>query len=432
MEAQVETMHQFQRLHHPHSPRSRGLHQALFPGTERLASAIGNGGLADIGIVGSEGLIDKRMDRDSLLRRVMAPYPLRINRNRLDTLYAMTRPDTTAELTYFFHPDHLGSASWITDLSGQPVQHLQYKPFGGDYIDQQDPNTEYSERFRFTGKERDAETGFDYFGARYYSSSLGIWLSVDPMSDKYPSLSPYVYCADNPVVRIDIDGREPIKPYAGTIAGFVSFMNSLSTGIGTSTGAKAHTAMLRMGIIRYTMKGPKPANTAPFNGAGGNRYIYTEKGGWIDMAHFMFYAGKAYAYKQDKQQAQDLVSRKDFAFMSPEVQLQWLKQANMNPVSEAIQAGYLQELGDKLNAPQSAYSYEDLPSDKFGADFGANYFNPNSKQTFSEQIQNYFNDVLKATNPYDAPNYRGLPEDYPHKPTQTNKTTKPLYINNNP
>ena len=89
------------------------------------------------------------------------------------------------ELTYFFHPDHLGSASWITDLSGLPVQHLQYKPFGGDYIDQQDPNAEYSERFRFTGKERDAETGYDYFGARYYSSSLGIWLSVDPMSDKY-------------------------------------------------------------------------------------------------------------------------------------------------------------------------------------------------------------------------------------------------------
>ena len=148
----------------------------------------------------------------------------RINRNRLDTLYAMTRPDTTAELTYFYHPDHLGSASWITDLSGQPVQHLQYKPFGGDYIDQQDPNTDYTERFRFTGKERDAETGYDYFGARYYSSSLGIWLSVDPMSDKYPSLSPYVYCADNPVNAFDPDGGLPVFliPLAkGAVGAFV-------------------------------------------------------------------------------------------------------------------------------------------------------------------------------------------------------------------
>ena len=94
----------------------------------------------------------------------------------------------------------------ITDLSGQPVQHLQYKPFGESFIDQHDPNSDYTERFRFTGKERDTETGYDYFGARYYSSTLGIWLSVDPLSDKYPSLSPYVYCADNPMRVVDPKG----------------------------------------------------------------------------------------------------------------------------------------------------------------------------------------------------------------------------------
>jgi len=46
------------------------------------------------------------------------------------------------------------------------------------------------------------------FGSRYYSSDLSIWLSVDPMSDKYPSLSPYVYCADNPVKLVDPNGEE--------------------------------------------------------------------------------------------------------------------------------------------------------------------------------------------------------------------------------
>ena len=60
--------------------------------------------------------------------------------------------------------------------------------------------------YTFSAKERDAETGLSYFGARYYSSDLSIWLSVDPMSDKYPSLSPYVYCADNPVKLVDPDG----------------------------------------------------------------------------------------------------------------------------------------------------------------------------------------------------------------------------------
>ena len=62
--------------------------------------------------------------------------------------------------------------------------------------------------FTFTGKERDSETGFSYFGARYYDSDLMTgWLSVDPMADKYPSLSPYAYCGWNPVRLVDPDGR---------------------------------------------------------------------------------------------------------------------------------------------------------------------------------------------------------------------------------
>ena len=60
----------------------------------------------------------------------------------------------------------------------------------------------------FSAKERDSETGLSHFGSRYYSSDLSIWLSVDPMSGKYPSLSPYVYCVDNPVKLVDPNGEE--------------------------------------------------------------------------------------------------------------------------------------------------------------------------------------------------------------------------------
>ena len=61
----------------------------------------------------------------------------------------------------------------------------------------------------FTGKERDSETGYSYFGARYYDSDLsGLFLSVDPMADKYPSISPYAYCAWNPMKLVDPDGRD--------------------------------------------------------------------------------------------------------------------------------------------------------------------------------------------------------------------------------
>ena len=58
----------------------------------------------------------------------------------------------------------------------------------------------------FIRKERDSETGFSYFGARYYDSDLMTgWLSVDPMADKYPNLSPYAYCGWNPVRLVDPD-----------------------------------------------------------------------------------------------------------------------------------------------------------------------------------------------------------------------------------
>ena len=62
--------------------------------------------------------------------------------------------------------------------------------------------------YTFSAKEKDSETGLSYFGSRYYSSDLSVWLSVDPMSDKYPSLSPYVYCANNPVRVVDPNGEE--------------------------------------------------------------------------------------------------------------------------------------------------------------------------------------------------------------------------------
>jgi len=73
------------------------------------------------------------------------------------------------------------------------------------------PNLTQTMRFHrssFTGKERD-ETGYGYFGARYMDYELmTMWLSVDPMMDKYPSISPYAYCVWNPVKLVDPDGRE--------------------------------------------------------------------------------------------------------------------------------------------------------------------------------------------------------------------------------
>ena len=62
--------------------------------------------------------------------------------------------------------------------------------------------------YSFNAKEKDYESGFHYYGSRYYSSELSIWNSTDPMADKYPSLTPYNYCANNPVKLIDPNGKE--------------------------------------------------------------------------------------------------------------------------------------------------------------------------------------------------------------------------------
>ncbi len=77
--------------------------------------------------------------------------------NEMNTRPAYTDKEKDAETGYFFHSDHLGSASWITDGSGLPVQHLLYLPFGEHFVNEQ--SASYDERFTFTGKERDAETG---------------------------------------------------------------------------------------------------------------------------------------------------------------------------------------------------------------------------------------------------------------------------------
>ena len=111
-----------------------------------------------------------------------------------------------AEPAFYYHGDHLGSSAYLTDEAGAITQTLNYLPYGEDWVDiHNSPN--YLSRYKYNGKEKDPESGLHYYGARYYDSDISQWLSIDPMADKYPSLSPYNYCADNPVILVDPDGR---------------------------------------------------------------------------------------------------------------------------------------------------------------------------------------------------------------------------------
>ncbi|MDR2008629.1 MAG: RHS repeat-associated core domain-containing protein, partial [Alphaproteobacteria bacterium] len=106
---------------------------------------------------------------------------------------------------YFYHSDHLGSSSFITNLDGEVAQHIEYVPFGEVFLEERD--TTWNTPYKFNGKELDEETGLSYYGARYYDPRASLWISSDPMREKYPGVSSYAYCANNPVKLIDPDGR---------------------------------------------------------------------------------------------------------------------------------------------------------------------------------------------------------------------------------
>lgn len=78
------------------------------------------------------------------------------------------------------------------------------RPFGETLVEEH--LNSYNSPFKFNAKEYDAETGNYYYGARYYNPKWSIWLSVDPMAEKYPSFSSYAYTLQNPVRFVDPTG----------------------------------------------------------------------------------------------------------------------------------------------------------------------------------------------------------------------------------
>jgi RHS repeat-associated protein len=112
--------------------------------------------------------------------------------------------DEHEKFIYFYHKDHLGSSAQISDIDANIVHHIEYMPYGENFFEKR---SLWATRYKFNAKEKDEETGLYYYGARYYTPDLSVWLSVDPMSDEYPGLSAYNYCANNPVMLVDPDGR---------------------------------------------------------------------------------------------------------------------------------------------------------------------------------------------------------------------------------
>lgn len=121
--------------------------------------------------------------------------------------YGYIPSDTTTEETFFFHSDHLGSTSYITDDKGNITQYDAYLPYGELLVDEHSSSEDIS--YKFNGKEMDAETGLYYYGARYMNPVTNLWYGVDPLAEKYAATGGYVYTLDNPVKLVDMQGLYP-------------------------------------------------------------------------------------------------------------------------------------------------------------------------------------------------------------------------------
>ena len=139
--------------------------------------------------------------------------------------YGYIPNDTTKEETFFYHSDHLGSTSYITDDEANITQYDAYLPYGELLVDEHSSSEELP--YKFNGKEFDEETGLYYYGARYMNPMASIWYGVDPMAEKYVTAGGYIYTLENPINLVAPDGNKVIpKLYVNDSKKPVSYYRS--------------------------------------------------------------------------------------------------------------------------------------------------------------------------------------------------------------
>jgi RHS repeat-associated protein len=381
--------------------------------------------------------------------------------------------------------NHLGSASLELDGAGQVISYEEYYPYGATSYQAGRSVAEVSlKRYRYTGMERDEETGLAYHGARYYAAWLGRWTTVDPFwlvamgsammnggkgknqeevadfgwgnhyqDQKLQSIEHnqeslgidvlstnlYAYVDGQPIIATDQLGLYPTKDKSTTISKWKEAFEKkpiidgkpYDRG-GTASGSNAIDTLKKYGETKGFLWWTKPTGkgawmdepTLSHPTKESKRFIYTKNGGWIDMVHFMFYASRAYSHLERNRIEAGLSLATQDPAKRAEIDTYLRKVARNQAVSE----GETQEFWDK---DISSYSYEDLPSDWFGADFGANYFDPDSSKTLAEQVYAYLQKLI-PTEPSLAPNWSKVPDSeaalgaWPYSPTK-NDTSLPMY-----
>ena len=160
-------------------------------------------------------------------------------------LGALLPAAAAGQVVQYYHLDAPGNVRAVTDAAGQVVERHDYLPFGEEWCPAGDcGSVPHGQPRRFAGKERDSETGFDYFGARYYRSGIGRFTTTDPFYDRNANLADpqrwnrYAYAKNNPLRFVDPNG-EDVGEAAAWVQGRVSYASSFYTFAAVKSGSPA-------------------------------------------------------------------------------------------------------------------------------------------------------------------------------------------------
>lgn len=177
--------------------------------------------------------------------------------------------------------NHLGSAALELDTQAQLISYEEYSPHGSTTFQAVRDRTEAAKRYRYTGKERDEESGLSYHGARYYAPWLGRWTACDPLGIS-ATLNGLAYARGNPLRNVDTTGKadEPVQPvdkYGWTRgASFISPDNT------KENGQRAHKEILPVTTERINRAGSFTAAHEVRTSPGGSKAPASNRVGSMD------------------------------------------------------------------------------------------------------------------------------------------------------
>ena len=181
-----------------------------YSGGQRIRKWVDKGSVKELRIYLGSYEIYRKFDNSSSLTLERTTVHVADDAGRIAMLEVRKQGSDPApdSLVRYIYSNHLGSSGLELDESANIISYEEYHPYGTtSYQAMSTYIKAAAKRYRFTGKERDEESGLNYHGARYYIPWLCRWAAVDPLESKYAPHSAYCYLLCNPINDTDSTGK---------------------------------------------------------------------------------------------------------------------------------------------------------------------------------------------------------------------------------